>query len=91
MTTNQTTKNRINRELYPLSTSYHLAIPLDIIFGIVEKHVGMVVQEDGTRWSGLLCGDEGRANFAIANSRLVLYLGWYQMPSGVYEITLYVS
>jgi hypothetical protein len=90
-TSNQTTKNRINREIYPLTTHYYLAIPLDIIFSIVEKHAGMVIQEDGTKWSGILCGENGSGRFAIKNSKLILYLGWYQMPSGNYEITAYVS
>jgi hypothetical protein len=91
MTSTQTLKNRANKELSAVNTCYHIAIPLDLIFLIVSRHIGAVVQEDGSPWSGILCGDEGRAVFAIADSKISLYLSWYKMSSGRYEIVSYVS
>jgi hypothetical protein len=91
MITNQTMKNRINRELHSLAT-YFPAIPIDAIFNIVETHTNeRVIQEDGTAWGGLLCGEDGRANFAISAKRFSLTVEWHKMPSGVYEINAYVS
>jgi hypothetical protein len=86
----QTTKNRINKELHALPI-YFSEIPLDVIFYIVRDHAGQVVQEDGTPWSGLLCGDEGNTRFAIEGRKFFLYLSWYKMNSGNYEIVAYVS
>jgi hypothetical protein len=88
--TNQTIKNRINRELASLS-NYFPAIPIDTIFEIVKTHAGVVVQEDGTPWSGFLCGEDGAANFEIEGRKFVLRIMWHEMPSGNYEITAYVS
>jgi hypothetical protein len=90
--TNQTIKNRIGRELHNLTTSvYFPAIPLDTIFSIVEKHAGIVIQEDGTPWSGFLCGDDGLASFGVKDKKFFLFLIWHKMPSGNFEITAYVS
>jgi hypothetical protein len=67
-------KNRINKELNALG-NYHVKIPLDKIFDICKRNNVIVVQEDGTPWSGLLsgnaeCGSEKakdqRANFDLA-------------------------
>lgn len=90
--TNQTIKNRIGRKLHSLITNvYFPEIPLDKIFAIVEKHAGIVVHEDGTPWSGILCGDDGLASFGIAGRKFFLFLIWHKMPSGNYEITAYAS
>lgn len=90
-TTNQTIRKCINKQIYALGI-YHPQIPLDDIFAIVEKFAGKVVQEDGTPWSGLLCGENGDTYFQIeGKKRFCLRLMWYKMPSGNYEITAYVS
>jgi hypothetical protein len=38
-----------------------------------------------------LCGEQGRCTFDIEGVKFHLFLSWYQMPSGRYEITTYVS
>jgi hypothetical protein len=90
MSSTQTTKNQINKALSNLGT-YHAEIPLSQIFEIVSKKAGEVVQEDGTKWSGFLCGENGQTCFDIAGVKFHLFLSWYTMPSGRYEITVYVS
>jgi hypothetical protein len=90
MSSTQTIKNQINKSLSNLGT-YHVEIPLTAIFEIVSKKAGEVVQEDGTKWSGFLCGESGQATFDISGVKFHLFLSWYQMPSGRYEITTYVS
>lgn len=90
MTTTQTTKARINRQIHNLGI-YHPEIPLDDIFAIVRYHAGRIVQEDGTEWSGILCGDDGSARFEIAGKNFPLFLTWHKMNSGNYEIVAYVS
>jgi hypothetical protein len=90
MSNTQTAKNRINRQLSALGT-YHAEIPLTAIFAIVKEHAGQVVQEDGTPWSGFICGENGQSTFDIEGVKFHLFLSWYQMQSGRYEITTYVS
>jgi hypothetical protein len=90
MSTSQTLRNRTNRELRPFN-NYFDTIPLSGIFEVVRRNIGEVVQEDGTPWSGLLCGTSGTAIFGIANFRSCLRLDWYKMPSGRYEIVVYVT
>lgn len=84
-------KDRINTELHALSLGYYSAIPLDLIFRCVEHWAGRVVDEDGTPWNGLLLGDDSHTSFAIEGRKLWLWLSWYKMPSGNYEIVAYVS
>jgi hypothetical protein len=89
--TTETIKRRINKEIYALGV-YHPEIPLSDIFSIVERHAGKVVQEDGTTWSGWLCGEDGEASFQIeTRKRFWLRIQWHKMQSGNYEITAYVS
>lgn len=93
------TKQRksINREIGSLlKPIYFDQIPLGDLDTIIRKHGFMVVDEEGSPWSGFLCGREGTAVFDIhsldgklAKYRLVLQ--WYKMPSGRYEITSYVG
>lgn len=90
MTTTTTLKNQINKALNVINRQYHPAIPLTHIFEVVRK-AGEVVDVDGTPWSGILCGDDSNCTFDIAGVKFHLYLSWYRMPSGNYEITAYVS
>lgn len=88
---NKAIKDSINKELSALQI-YHPSIPLQEIFSIVERNSdSMVVQEDGTRWSGFLCGDDSHATFEIAGFKFALRVMWHRMNSGNYEITAYVS
>jgi len=81
----------VNAALYEMSKVYHEAIPLSAMFELCEK-VGLEpVCEDGTPWSGFLCGREGRAVFELKDCRKSLVVSWYKMPSGRYEVTPYVA
>lgn len=83
-------RNAANAALAILCRAYYDAIPLDALFA-VARMVGEPVQEDGTPWSGLLCGREGRAQFELATSRHCLNLQWYKMESGRFEVNAYIS
>lgn len=91
MSATSTAKNTINKSLTAINRTYHPAIPLTEIFEIVAKNAGRVVDVDGTPWSGILCGDDSHCTFNIEGVKFSLYLAWYKMPSGNYEITAYVS
>ena len=89
-TLTSTESRKVNKQLVALPT-YHASIPLSTIFQICKNFDLDVVDEDGTPWSGVLCGDSGHALFKIACVRNVVVLDWYKMPSGNYEITCYIS
>ena len=51
-----------------------------------------VLDEDNTPLDGVLfCGAEGRAVFALKDSKYGLLMSWYRMESGRYEIVSYVG
>jgi len=85
-------KRKVNAALSNLG-NYHDSIPFETIRDIVEK-VGntTVLDEDGTPLDGVLfCGREGRALFALKDSKYGLLMTWYKMESGRYEIVTYVG
>jgi hypothetical protein len=83
--------SKVNKLLHALPT-YSNEIPLDDIFQIVKENGGLVVQEDGTPWSGILCGEKGNCNLKVEGFKNVgLSISWYKMSKGRYEIVSYVS
>ena len=70
-----TPKKRINNAIHELGNHHH-EIPLQNLFDICEENGVIVLQEDGTKWSGFLvggaeCGSEKaiehqKANFQLA-------------------------
>lgn len=90
-------KRKINGELYELCKVYYAAIPLKDINRIIRATVGgELLNEDSTPLSCLLCGDDSRAMFDIGKPGITywnskLYMSWYRMPSGKYEIVAYIS
>jgi len=98
-------KNKINDKLYPLTSHYHRAIPLDDIFESMEDNGVVPLQEDYTRWSGMLLGREGRARIEMARvfkddvgdeewkviKNSILVLSWYRHDTGRYEVNAYLS
>ena len=95
MTLPNKVRNNINIQLQELGKRYYEKIPLQDIFSVLEKENIIPVAEDGTYWSGLLCGRNDVAYINLkklgekVNSFLVLM--WYKMDSGKYEIVSYIS
>lgn len=87
-------RNAVNRQIGKMET-YHAEIPLDAMFQMVADAGGRAVQEDGTDWSGILCGEEGHTVIEVKHPetsvKFGLYIGWYKMASGRYEVTAYIS
>lgn len=100
---NAKTKRDINGDLHDISNWYHTQLPIDKIFGVLEKRGIVVLQEDNTKFSGFFLGENAQTYFPVApigseNNEFytpfknsVLTLGWYKMPSGKYEITTYIG
>jgi len=88
----QNIKTKINKELYKLG-NYHKEIPLKAIFDICEKYNVIAVQEDGTKWKGMLiggaeCGSDNAIN-QNANFELVTKIenGEYVPANNVVRLT----
>lgn len=86
----QTVRNQINRKLSKMDT-YQNEIPVTAIFEILRESGVEAVQEDGTPWSGFLCGESASTAIGLKGLKGYLWIGWYKMPSGRYEITSYVA
>lgn len=97
------TRKFLNKRLQEnFSKKYHPSIPLKEIFELLRGAGVIVVQEDGTEWSGFLTGDKGKANFELQLvdevsgekkpiKDCMLVMSWYKMPSGSWEINCYLS
>lgn len=92
-------KKKISTELNKKinKQTYFPKIPLSTIFSILEKHGVIAIQEDGTKWSGILMGGVKQTEqvyFDIADSSIkdergfytpysnaMLSMSFYKMPS----------
>lgn len=88
--------NTVNKYLNELGRKYHDLVPLSDIMVAMRANGLTLLQEDGTEWSGFLCGEDSNATIQCADLELNpvhrwLSLSWYRMPSGRYEVTAYVS
>lgn len=89
---NVTQRRRINSRLQSLSKLYYESIPLEEINNILKSEGTQILQEDGTPFSGFLCGDSSYCTFDLEGiSNAVLVLSWYKMVSGRWEINAYIS
>lgn len=98
-------RKEINKDLGTLcSGKYYDKIPLEEIFEILKNNNAIVLQEDGTEWEGILCGDQARTNIEVGAiwsgneeeiytpcDNTLLVMSWYRMESGRYEINAYMS
>lgn len=84
-------KAEIQKGLKAFGKKYFDEIPLKEISELFKENCAMLLQEDGTEWSGILCGDNSSATFEVKGIKCNgLRLGWYKMPSGRYEINAYL-
>jgi len=107
-TINQGVKKKINTQIQKfLKPTYFDKIPLQPLFGILEKFNIVPLQEDNTYWDGFLLGGvkkTERVEFALGVKDLKddknrypvitnaeLLLSYYKMESGKYEIIAYIG
>jgi len=65
---------------------YCETIPLDRIFSILAKHDLVPLQEDGTYWEGMLCGEEGRTLIPLGDASRVYALQEFPSIRGYEEV-----
>jgi len=89
-------KRILGRRLHEISSKFHRSIPVDAIEEILAIQGYHLIQEDGTPFSGIFCGDEGSCHlqFADENNNVpnhVIALQWYRLSQSSYEINCYLS
>jgi len=97
-------RKRLNNRIVDIIKPLQNEIPLSDIDDALRSEGCLLIQEDGTPWSGFLTGREGRTTIEVAsinsknnqnmyvpfvNTMLVLY--WHKMDSGRYETIAYLS
>ena len=92
---------KIRRDFDKLtSKNYFDQIPLDEIQDLLESQKLSLLQEDNTKWSGLLVGRDGRANINIgletgdgySPSRYYMAIQWHKMDgTSKWEVNAYFS
>jgi hypothetical protein len=94
----QSIRKPLSNALYAvLKPTYFDGIPMQQIMDSFKTVGVSVIQEDGTEWSGMFTGREGRANIELAfNGKVVenaaLALTWHKMEkSGKFEVVGYIS
>jgi hypothetical protein len=94
----QKMREKINANLYGINRIYHTEIPLGAIFNVLKSNGVTPIQEDGTEWTGFLCGETGRTEISLKHNNCdneitdsMLIIGWYKLVSGRYEINAYIS
>lgn len=94
-TITQKERRPISKQFYQISRELHHGVPLESMDTILRDNGFMLVQEDGTPWSGFLCGREGSCTIEIHTLEGVpcnnlLALQWYKRVS-TYEVNCYLS
>jgi hypothetical protein len=91
-------RTRIGKALYEISRVRHSFIPITEIDKVLRDNGLKLIQEDGTDWSGMLCGNQSQCLIDVADldgvqTKSVLALQWYKSESHIksYEINCYLS
>lgn len=97
-------RNRLNGKIAEVASGNPIArIPLTDIDDILRSEGYLLVQEDGTKWAGILTGRDGKAKidigllstedengiYEMVNS--LLFLTWHKFDTGRWEVIAYVS
>lgn len=86
----------IGKYLAEVGKSYHGSIPLTQMIDKLASHGYHAVQEDGTAWSGMLTGRDGRTTIDLRNASNGkvdngLAIQWHKMDSGKWEVNSYLT
>ena len=98
-----TIRNKVNDYLAEIGRQPLDKIPLNDIDKMLRQYGYLLVNEDGTEWSGFLTGREGRANIDIGVfsspkdgmypmvGNAMLVLTWHKFATGRWEVVAYIS
>lgn len=97
-------RNQMNGDIADLVRPIQSQIPLKSIDDILRRRGYLLVQEDGTTWSGFLTGRDGNARIEIGVvgtaddydvhtiiDNAMLILSWHKFDTGRYEVVAYIS
>jgi hypothetical protein len=79
-------RKKVNTQIQKLlKPTYFKDIPLDGLFSILEKNGLIAIQEDNTRWSGLLLGGSDRTEMVHFN------LGWKNESTKIHGMDVFMA
>jgi len=78
-------RKKANKELATISQKYHKTLPISEISQILSKN-GF----DSAVMEGIYCGHTGKVYEQVGKKTWIIFT-WYKMPSGNFEINVYVS
>ena len=86
----------LSSRLSAISKTYHDAIPVKNILDHASENGFEAVDDDGTKWSGILTGRDGRAKIDLKEKQSGkvnngIALQWHKMESGRYEVNAYMT
>lgn len=89
-------RKAVNKKLGAISSTHHISVPITEIDQVLRDSEMKLIQEDGTDWSGFLCGRQGGCHIQVASMDGTPYpnllcLQWYKDQSTTFEINCYLS
>lgn len=101
MKTTVAIRKKLNKEFSKLikkngSCYFDKQLPVAEINECLKKHEFELLDDDGTKFCAFFCGNHGKTyiNYGKENDIVgdsIIVFSWYKMPSGRYEIIVYVS
>lgn len=97
-----TIRRKISNEIARRTNRLADVIQLDTISDVLRENGFLLIDEDGTPWSGLLLGESSRCTIEVGDAakeidgrypaeKNVVVLSWYRHTTGRYETTAYLS
>lgn len=100
-------RRKLNDRISDIAQGYQRSIPLDAIADLLRQYGLVLLQEDGTEYSGILTGRDGTALIRIGwldsaydqhtiqayepIPNSALSLSWHKMETGTWETVAYLS
>lgn len=93
-------RKKLNKEISKMIKKnggcYFDKLPIAQINDCLKKYDFELLNEDGTKFCAFFCGSNGRTAINYGKKGDIaefstLQFSWYEMPSGKYEITTYIS
>ena len=94
-------RNQVAKKVHRITSCFYEFIPLHLIDDILGEFNLTLIQEDNTKWSGVLCGETANTVFSLGikdsenngvyqTAQNKLYFYWYKHVTGRYETNAYL-
>jgi len=97
MRLSQKIRGKINGRLFKECQGFWSRVPISRFEMILKEYGVRLVNEDGTPFSAIFCGEDGKAEIEIANdsgekvSNSLFVMTWHRFSTGRYEVNAYIT